>query len=181
MKFNHEQFLESCGGDKLKAGQRDGLDYLLTCFENDEHMTDIRWIAYAFATVQRECAGTYRPIREFGQGKGRPYGAAINGRIYYGRGYVQLTWINNYAAMSKIVGVDLVDDPSKACEPEIAYKIMSHGMRHGSFTGVGLSKYISGDKCDYVNARRVINSLDHAAEIAKVAEWFETVLLECQI
>lgn len=181
MKFNHEQFLETCGGDKLKKGQRDGLDYLLTCFENDGHMNDIRWIAYGFATVERECAGTYCPIQEYGKGKGLPYSTIYDGHVYYGRGFVQLTWRNNYKTMGDILGYDLLNRPELALQPEISYKIMSYGMRNGSFTGVGLKKYINGDKCDYLNARRVINGLDHATEIAKVAEWFETVLLECQI
>ena len=181
MRFNHDKFIELCGGDKLKEGQRSGLLYLLDCFENDEGISDIRWTAYMLATIERECAGTYKPIREYGQGKGRPYGTVINGRVYFGRGFVQLTWIDNYAAMSKVAGVDLVDDPSKACELEIAYKIMSYGMRHGSFTGVGLPKYINAEKCDYLNARKIINGMDHAEEIAKVAEWFENVLRECEL
>jgi hypothetical protein len=57
-----------------------------------------------------------------------------------------------------------------------AYKIMSLGMRQGSFTGVGLSKYINADKCDYVNARRIINGTDKAQTIAGYATKFESIL-----
>lgn len=180
MKFNHDKFIALCGGDKLKAGQRDGLLFLLSSMENDEHLTDVRWLAYMFATIQRECGGTYRPIEEYGKGKGKPYGQLIGGIAYYGRGYVQLTWLYNYKKFEKILNIPLVAQPELDLTSTIAYQIMSHGMRNGSFTGVGLSKYINADKCDYVNARKVINGLDHAAEIAKVAEWFETVLRECQ-
>lgn len=181
MQFDHSKFIELCGGGKLKPGQRDGLLFLLTSMEQDEHITDIRWMAYMFATVQRECADTYQPIEEYGKGKGRPYGQIINGHAYYGRGYVQLTWIDNYKTMSKAAGVDLVNNPAMALNPSIAYQIMSHGMRNGSFTGAKLSKFINCERCDYVNARKIINGLDHAAEIAKVAEWFEKVLRECQL
>lgn len=149
--------------------------------EADEHLTDVRWLAYMFATIQRECGGTYQPIEEYGKGKGKPYGALINGIGYWGRGYVQLTWLDNYKKFQKILNIPLVAQPELALTSTIAYQIMSHGMRHGSFTGVGLIKYINGDKCDYLHCRRIINGLDNAAEIAKVAEWFESVLRECQL
>ncbi len=50
--------------------------------------------------------------------------------------------------------------PERAKEPQIAYNIMSYGMRKGSFTGKKLSDYIHGDVCDYKNARRIISKLD---------------------
>ncbi len=36
-----------------------------------------------------------QPIEEYGRGKGRKYGAPAGpyGKIYFGRGYVQLTWL----------------------------------------------------------------------------------------
>jgi len=181
MLFNKDMFIELCGGNKLKPRQKDGLLFLISSMELDKELTDIRWLAYLFATIQRECADTYQPIEEYGKGKNKPYGKLINGKAYYGRGYVQLTWLDNYKTMSKIVGYDLVSAPEIALQPIIAYQIMSHGMRHGSFTGVSLSKYINETKCDYINARKIINSLDHAVEIAKVAEWFEQVLKDCLI
>lgn len=219
MKFNHEQFIAACGGEKLKSGQRDGLDYLLTCFENDEHMTDIRWIAYCFGTTSWETGGTYQPIHERGSrqyfinrygsqtkvGKSLGNDTPEEGAIYAGWGDVQLTGKSNYetaevalrreypkeiaeweARTGKHFDLTVgdqpndVNDPSNAGDPLIAYLIMSYGMRKGMFTGVGLPKYINADKCDYLNARKIINGLDHAAEIATVAEWFEGVLRDCQ-
>ena len=40
-----------------------------------------------------------QPIEEYGKGKGRPYGIKDRetGETYFGRGYVQLTWRENYA------------------------------------------------------------------------------------
>ena len=182
MKFNHDKFLTACGN--FNDHQRQGMDFLLTCFENDPDMSaDVRWIAYAIATIQRETAGTYQPIAEYGKGAGRPYGEpdSLTGQTYYGRGFCQVTWKANYAEFSPITGVDLVAYPDKALDPGIAYKILSYGMVHGSFTGVGLHRYIAGDECDYFNARRIINGIDHAQEIADAAKWFETTLKECLI
>lgn len=45
------------------------------------------------------------------------------GNKYRGRGFIQLTGKANYAKMGKAIGVDLVKDPDKASDPEIAAKI----------------------------------------------------------
>ena len=179
MKFNHAKFLEACGN--LNDHQRQGIDFLLSSLEADEAMTDIRWIAYCLATVDRECAGTWQPIREYTKGAGRPYGDPdpTTGHAYYGRGYVQITWAANYKSLGRAIGVDLYNNPDLALVPETAYKIMSYGMTHGAFTGASLSTWINSEKCDYVNARRIINGVDHAQGIAKAAQWFEATLTAC--
>lgn len=53
---------------------------------------------------------------------------------------------------------------------------MSHGMRHGSFTGASLAHYTHEGILDYVNARRIINGTDQAATIAGYAQRFEELL-----
>ena len=180
-KIGHDKFIAACG--KFNDSQRQGMDDLLSFLEADAAMNDIRWCAYALATVGRECAGTWQPIAEYGKGKGMKYGVPdpVTGKVYYGRGFVQLTWPGNYKAMSKVVGVDLYQDPDSAMIPEIAYKIMSYGMRNGTFTGASLKSKIHDDVCDYFNARRIINGTDHAQEIADAAKWFEETLKECAI
>jgi predicted chitinase len=135
------------------------------------------------ATTKHETADTFLPIAEYGRGQGLKYGTPdpTTGFVYFGRGFVQLTWGGNYATMSKHVGEDLYRNPDLAMRPDIAYKIMSYGMRNGSFTGVGLSKYINSEKCDYVNARRIINGTDNADKIAGYAVKFETILTQSTI
>ena len=78
--------------------------------------------------------------------------------------------------MSKALGYgdDLLIHPARVMEPEIAYNIMSHGMRKGSFTGKKLSDYIKDATCDYKNARRIINALDKWELIKGYAEKFES-------
>lgn len=186
MKIDTDKFIwlyEQQEFKTLTELAQSGLASLLSYIQADEHIQDIRWAAYMLATVHRECGQEWQPIKEYSRGKGRKYGAPdpMTGQVYYGRGYVQLTWKGNYAAMGKVCGVDLVNDPDLTLQPDIAYRIMSHGMRHGSFTGVGLPKYINSEKCDYFNARKIINGLDVAQLIADNAVKFERMIRECEV
>jgi len=161
----------------LKQSQVDGISSILNCLEGDEAVSKVEWAAYMFATVKHETAGTYQPIEEYGKGKGRKYGIrSANGKTYYGRGYVQLTWEANYSTMGKYVKQDLVAHPEKALDPSVAYSIMSIGMRKGLFTGKKLGDYIKEGVTDYKNARRIINGMDCAELIAKYATKFEGIL-----
>src|ERR1051325_900718 len=171
MKFNHETFFKEykkAFNAKLTQAQVNGIESILTSIENDPEVDDLRWAAYMMATVKHECADKWQPIEEYGKGKGRKYGSAVtikgsDGKtyknVYYGRGYVQLTWDYNYKNMSQsiLANDSMYCNPSLALDPSDAYKIMSYGMRKGSFTGKKLSDYIKGQACDYKNARRIIN------------------------
>jgi len=152
--------------------QVDGLNALLDAWDASG-LTDSRFLAYMLATVYHETSATMQPIEEYGRGRGRPYGAVQpNGRVYYGRGYVQLTWPNNYKVLGEALGVDLYDDPDLALKPDIAAKIMFYGMVHGTFTGKKLADYFNVHITDFLNARRIINGMDRAAQIAVYAREF---------
>lgn len=157
---------------------KSNMQVLLAMIVADTKIIDIRHAAYMLATVRRECANTWEPIEEFGKGKGKKYGRPdpMTGKVYYGRGYVQITWAEVYKRIGKAIGVDLYHDPQQALHYDVAYKIMSCGMRLGGFTGIGLNRYIHGDVCDYVSARKIINGTDCAEEIAKYAQSFEKIL-----
>ena len=60
-------------------------------------------------------------------------------------------------------------DPDNMLDFEISYCTMSYAMRKGAYTGVGLPKYINGERCDFLNSRRIINSMDCAQRIADAA------------
>jgi predicted chitinase len=181
----------------LSQSQVEGLNALLKSFASDPLLTDIRDAAYMLATCWRETDQTYKPITEYG---GVSYFNKYNGRNgntapgdgykYRGRGYVQLTFKNNYARasteLSKLTdrypdGVDLVNNPDHALDPQVAGDIMLIGMREGWFTGKKLSDYINNAKTDFVNARKIINGLDHAVEIADTAEKYEAILRAAQV
>lgn len=135
-------------------------------------------IAYVFATTQWETNQTFEPVREAYWLRNAEEWRKKNLRYYpyYGRGYVQLTWKNNYEKYSSLLGIDLVGSPDLALEPEVATFVLVHGFKTGTFTGRKISDYISADKTDFVNARRCINGLDKAYEIARLAEKFMTQL-----
>ncbi len=132
--------------------------------------------AYILATAFHETAGTMQPIREYGRGRGRRYGAVdATGKAPYGRGYVQLTWRENYVRADRELGLGgrLAADYDLALAPELAARILVEGMREGWFTGRRLTDYLPGD---YAGARRVVNGTDRAAEIAALARRFEAAL-----
>jgi putative chitinase len=135
-------------------------------------LTDLRWLAKMLATVLAECGPKMLPVREIGRGQGKKYGIPVNGHIYYGRGLVQLTWIDNYRKMAAITGLDLVNKPDLALEPAAAAKIMFEGMIQGTFTGKKLADYFNATTTDWKNARRIINGLDRADEIAGYSKQF---------
>jgi hypothetical protein len=194
MKFDHKKFFDlyKAAYGSLNQSQVDGIESLLNSIESDSAIADVRWAAYMLATTKHECADRWQPIEEYGKGKGREYGKSVtvvgsDGKsytnVYYGRGYVQLTWKDNYDKMSKNLnlGDQLLIKPALALDAPTAYRIMSYGMRKGSFTGKKLADYIHDQTCDYKNARRIINGLDQADKIKGYAEKLESFLSESQI
>lgn len=132
--------------------------------------------AYVLATTYWETARTMKPVREAFWMSEEWRKANHRYWPYDGRGYVQLTWKDNYERAGKVVGVDLVDRPERAMEPRIATIILVRGMMEGWFTGKALPQYVNQYKVDFLKARRVVNGTDKAAEIAKLAEEYLTAL-----
>lgn len=133
-------------------------------------VTDLGQLAYILATTIGEC--NVRPIKEIRARAGTSLRRTQDrywSTNYFGRGYVQLTWKDNYAKFSRLLGVNLVANPDLAMNPKYAAQIAAYGMMHGTFTGKKLSHYISGSKRDFVNARRIINGTDHAQKFAGYA------------
>jgi hypothetical protein len=151
-------------GGSMSQLQVDGMNYMLDVFEKEYNWSDDRWLAYAFATAYHETAYTMMPVKEYG---GQSY---LQGKPYYpyvGRGYVQLTWEENYKKMGTKLGVNLLgSNMDRALEPGIASEVMYVGMRDGDFTGKKLATYFSATVDDPVNARRIINGTDKASTIA---------------
>lgn len=154
----------------ISQNQFNGIEDILEAW-SEKGITDKRYIAYALATAYHETAKTMQPIAEYGKGKGYDYGKKLKrsrqpyttpDKLFYGRGYVQLTWYENYAAMSKLLGVDLLNNPDLALNPDIAAKIMVRGMLNGDFTGKRLADYFNEKVTDPFNARKIINGLDKA-------------------
>lgn len=160
----------------LTTDQVNGTSAILDEWERRE-LTDLRHLAYILATTKHETAHTMQPITELGSQrylKSKPYYPWI------GRGFVQLTWQKNYvkfqAPVLKLFEVDIVADPDGALELEPAAFILFEGMLSGAFTGKKLSDYFNDTKTDWLNARRIINGTDKAADIASIGKAFFTDL-----
>jgi hypothetical protein len=132
-------------------------------------------IAYVFATAELE-SNFGRFMMELDDGwylEGREdleNTEPGDGPRFKGRGFIQITGRRNYRIWSDKLGINLIDNPEKAALTDIAAIILVRGMRDGSFTGVGLSDFIVGDRRDFFNARRIVNGLDKADFIAQIAE-----------
>lgn len=194
-KFFFDYARQTIFTGKLTQAQVTGLGFILDVWEKNHTKKDDRWLAYALATAFHETAFTMQPIREMG-GKDYffrmydpqsplPKRAALarsmgakpgDGVVYYGRGYVQLTWRRNYELMGKTFKVDLSSNAAAAdlaLQPQLAAQIMFKGMEEGLFTGKKLADYFNGPKTqDWRNARRIINGNDHDQAIALYAQRF---------
>ena len=98
-----------------------------------------------------------------------------NGHSYYGRGFVQITWPENYRKMGKRIGIPLYENPDLALDRAVAAKLLVVGMIEGLYTGRKMSDYGSHD-FDAYNARRIINGLDKAELIKGYYEIFNLAI-----
>jgi putative chitinase len=186
-KYFFDSVRPSLFSGKLSQDQVDGLNAILDFAEQSG--TDDRHLAYILATTFHETAQTMKPIAEYGKGKGKPYGVPdpTTGQTYYGRGYVQLTWKDNYKKQDDKLRLNgqLVQKPDLAMDPDVALQVLFGGMYDGDFTGVGLTKYItctdpSSDTTDFYNARKIVNGLDCAQQIQGYAQLFANALTHTQ-
>ena len=174
----------------------DAIEVLLSQIELDSRFdnteTDRRQLAYCLATFKWETAHTMRPIDEHGStayfnsryGPHTKVGKEAlgntqpgDGALFHGRGYVQLTGRRNYTKAKALTGVDLLKEPDRAKDPEVAYQIAIQGMKDGWFTGRKLGQFIKDGQKDYENARTIINGHDKAQTIADIARRFDEVLI----
>lgn len=174
---------------RLNQSQVDGLETLLGFIEDDTVLSDLRHFAYMLATIKHECDDKWQPIEEYSKGKGKAYGkrSKTTGLIYYGRGYTQTTWEENYRKVSSAWNrlhpdepVNFVRKPELLLIPRYSYFATSYAMSVGLYTGKKLTDYINDRKKDYREARRIINILDKADLIASYANSFEGILRASQ-
>lgn len=144
----------------------------------------VAWAAYGLATAWWETAKTMQPVEEAYWVKNADAWRKAHLRYYphYGRGFVQLTWPQNYEKADHELGLGgaLIADLSLALHPDIAARILVAGMEQGWFTSKKLADYLPIDGMAgydaFKAARRIINGQDKADEIAKVALKLQTAL-----
>jgi len=199
-KIFFDKVRQSLFQGSMSSEQVEGMEAILGEWElqgqlQGEPMTDLRWLAYSFATTYHETSQEMQPIEEYGKGEGMDYGKPdpTTGFAYYGRGYVQLTWADNYKRATSELGLkgdaDLYLHPEMALDPQIAADTMFLGMRDGWFrkadgTPNNYAKYFNDTKDDPYTAREIINgdktkvpSWSHGVSIGNLIKGYHTNFL----
>jgi hypothetical protein len=168
--FDRERYFDAVRGPlfggSLTQQQVDGQEAILTGWETAREPLgeDRRFLAYELATALHETASTMWPIEEYGHGAGASYGVPDpeTGQTYYGRGFVQLTWRDNYrkaTAELQLTGPDDLEwHAERALDPAIAAAVMFRGMSEGWFRPPNkLALFFNADTDDPYQAREIIN------------------------
>jgi predicted chitinase len=200
-RFFFDHVRHNLFGGRLSTGQVEGLGAILEGWiKRPVGLAadgGLDALAYVLATAFHETAGKMRPVREtcaesdveairrleaaFAAGRlasvKTPYWRVdADGRTWLGRGLVQLTHRRNYAVLSELTGIDLLREPARAMEMDVAVAILIEGMRSGSFTGRRLGHYFGQREPDWTGARRIINGTDRADLVARHARLFRAGL-----
>jgi hypothetical protein len=162
------------------------LQLLVAEWEGRDGTGDDRKLAYILATAMHETGGTGHAIHEGLNDNYWPSHYANTG--FWGRGFVQLTWEDNYEGMEDETGVALADHKEAALLPAVSAIVTVDGMIDGDFSPAAgpLNDYIpvnddaegnpQQEEADYEGARRTVNGTDRAADIAESAEEFATAI-----
>ena len=174
------------GAASLRPDQISGLEAVLNAAKAAGW--PLAFTAYALATAGHETNYTMQPVREAYWLSEKWRRNHLRYYPFYGRGYVQLTWKENYQRADRELGLggSLNANLDRALEPEIAAKIMVRGMQEGWF-GADKSGKVhtlvrhlkegnTGTKAQFTSARQIINVMDKAAKIADEAIKFQTAL-----
>lgn len=163
--------------DKFSQLQVGGINAILDECEK-QGVTDLKHIAYIFATAYHEgfdyngkATGKIQRLVPIIEGGGLSYLMSKKYWPYYGRGYVQLTWLRNYEKYAKLLKLPLVENPDLILNVSASAFIIVHGMRTGAYTGKKLSDYKT-----FVPMRAIVNGKDKASLIASHANAFLTAL-----
>lgn len=122
----------------------------------------------ALATIAAETT-IFQPIPEYGRGKGKKYG-----EIYYGRGYIQLTWDYNYKAYNDYLKsylkskfgdkADMLANPKLALDPGVAAQVLAHYFVNHTLKlrkrGENQKLYTISNQAiaqNFLNTRRLVN------------------------
>ncbi|MFC4172622.1 hypothetical protein ACFOYU_11215 [Microvirga sp. GCM10011540] len=202
MTMNRKAFFDAVRdalfGGGLTNEQVRGVETLLDTWGRVQPAGDLRYLAYILATVFHETGRKMVPVREgFAStdaaaqravaslyAKGRisvNYALPVNGVSYYGRGRVQNTWERNYRKLQERFGHPFVTQPDLLLDNRIDAEVTIIGHLEGIWTGKKLSDYFRLGLSDPYNARRIVNGLDKASEIAGYYHKFYAALTAAQV
>lgn len=140
---------------------------IVTALDEFSINTDLTQIAAA-GTVAVE-TGSFLPLRERRASKDRqPSLWALQDRYwdsgFMGRGFIQLTWKENYEKYGKLLGVDLVGNPDLAQQPMTASRILAAFFKQNKIDK-------AANAADWARVRKLVNGgamgLDRFLQIVK--------------
>jgi hypothetical protein len=173
-------------GKGLSEDQVKGLQTV--CGVAKEAGWPLAFTAYALATACHETAYTMQPVREGLRASDTWRRKHLKKYYpYYGRGYVQLTWENNYKKADSALDLkgELTKNLDLALDPDIAARIMVRGMQEGWFAGDKkgphtLARHLpangAASAAQMAAARRIINGTDKKDKIAAEGIKFQKAL-----
>lgn len=182
LKYPAEFFakIKSGFGVTLAQSQVDGFNTLLDAY--GDAGWGVAYCANGFGTGWLETNQTMQPVREAYWMSEQWRKTNLRYYPWYGRGYVQLTWEDNYRKADEELGLGgtLTAKPDRAMEPGVAADVMVRGMSEGWFTGKKLGDYLptvgNGTREQHKQARRIINGTDRWDDLATYALKFQDAL-----
>jgi putative chitinase len=171
----------------LTTEQVEGFEVLLATIDS----APLSHRAYMLATAWHETAKTMQPVREAFNLSEAWRKKNLRYYPYYGRGYVQTTWLPNYARLDEAAAAAGLTKPGEilanldlAMRPDIAALALRRGMEEGWYDSNGkkmrqrLPTVGTATKAEYIDARRLVNVLDKAEQIEGYAQIFELAYRE---
>lgn len=154
-----DELLDACAGwgvtDLRQAACVFGNVYHETGAGRKETMTPVR---EGFATTNAGAIAAVTNLYNRGGIKTNYARPQANGKSYYGRGMIQITWPDNYKKFGTLLKIALYDNPDWALDKRISADIAVLGCRDGVFRpGNNLAKYFTASKSDWVGARNIVN------------------------
>ena len=177
----------------LTQPQVDGIKADLDYWEANYPAGNPNHLAYILATEYwetgskmqpiPESGGTERQIRMYDITGDRPDKAKAlgntnpgDGATYTG-GKVQLTGRRNFRVMGERLQIPLEQNPKLIYDMATSTAVLFVGMIEGKFTGKSLQNYTDlAGNLDEINARRVVNGTDKAAQIAAIYTKFQAAV-----
>lgn len=138
-----------------------------------EGVNDLSHQAYILATAYHETNLGQFMTELWGPTKfQKTYGSRLGnrgdkeGKLYLGRGFVQITGRHNYAKYGEIFKKDFLSNPQQVAEPDVAAEILVRGMSEIGFTGKGLLSDMGFDgDFNWFRARSLINGdMNHGGD-----------------
>ena len=152
-----------------------------------KHNVPLSHAAYVLATAYHETAHKMQPVREGLRASDAWRKRNLRYYPWYGRGHVQLTWRENYVKADQKLGLGgtLVANADRALEPDISAEVLVVGSVEGWFSEDKRGRHTlarhlpngnTATRAQFKQARRIINLMDRADQIAGYALVYQEAL-----